>query len=200
MDAAPSLHGKYIGHLLLLTEDQSADAPPLPHMEECAVIDLKPLAAKIPTWQADGSMVGLRLLVPMVPLPAAELESLHLVVVGSGSELMAHAAREIQIGRVEIADESPAVLNAATPSFNRAFYGCGGKVPSVEQLLPMLTQLQPDGHFALFGLLEEHLSPVQKGLSDCGFSMRSAGVEDGFGFLSGSVESLQRLRQKQSLV
>ncbi len=189
MNEVHPLHGTAIGHLLVIAGDSPLECP-----ENCVAVDLRPMLDQLNQFQADGTLLALRLLVPMAPLPAEALKAFDLLAAGKGAEFAAHCASQVGVKRVVLHDGD------SSEGFQRAFYGCGGKVPLVEELLPVLEQLRPEGHWGLFGLPTEHLPAVQNTLSDCGFSMRSAGVDGEFSFLSGSMESLKGLRSKSGLV
>jgi hypothetical protein len=202
MNEVHPLHGTAIGHLVLIANDSPLECP-----DDCVALDLRPMLDQLHHFQVDGTLLSLRLLVPLVPMPAAALKTMDLIVSGVGAEFAAHCAKQVGMKRVVLHDASTATASPTSASsggaddgFQRAYFGCGGKVPSVEALLPVLEQLRPDGHFGLFGLPSAQLAAVQNILSDCGFSMRSAGVDEEFSFLSGSMESLKRLRGKGALV
>ncbi len=199
MSAAQQLHGTSIGHLFLIADDGLADIP-----HDSKVVDLRPFADQLESLVADGSLLSLRLLVPMVPMPDADLAAMKVLIAGPDAEFFAHCARQIGIEQVTTrALKESSTETADGPAdaiYQRVFFGCGGKVPSVADLLPSLVMLRPDGQFGLYGLPAKQLAKVQETLSDCGFSMRSAGVDGEFGLLSGSMESLKRLRSKDALV
>ena len=198
MEAVHPLHGNAVGHLMVIADDSPVQIP-----DDCIGIDVREFADQLATAAADGTLLILRLLVPMVPFPTDMRGEMEVLVGGVGADFAAHCTR--QIGVEQISDQVAAAnsgqaANSNGGRFHRAFFGCGGKVPSVSELLPMLEQLRPDGQFGLYGLPSAQLSDIQKSLSDCDFSMRSGGVDGEFGFLSGSMESLKKLRSKGTLV
>lgn len=197
LDTVHPLHGTAVGHLMLV-----ADEAPLPCPEDCAAVDLRPIADQLDAVQQNGSLLGLRLLVPLVPAPAAELQQMEVICAGADADFMAHCARQIGLDQAQVTTSSTANAEGDNVGGNvhRAFFGCSGEVPAVADLLPILGQLRPDGHLGLYGLPTSQLGLVQQTLSECSFSMRSGGVDGKFAFLSGSLDSLKLLRGKGALV
>ena len=209
MNTAEKLHGRCIGHLQLLTlakssaESDAGNAPGSPissfHDSNQVVIDLVGHQDKLNPWIQRGALLALRALAPYAPLTREERGPVNMVAAGACSDFAAIVGTHLGFGVVKILGNENADVDSMRQSFHRALFGCAGRVPKKDELLSLLSLLRHDGQLCLFGLPIAQITSVQRALSNSGFSTRAAGVEDEFGFISGSIENLAHFRAKGSL-